>query len=260
MDQCRISLKFYIGKRYFVHFVDDAFVVGRQYLCAIVPISLVAIVFARVVAGRNVHARLAAEVTNSERDLRGGAQIVEKIDLDPIGGEDVGHRFCKQTTVVAAIVPYHDGNLLTIGEILKQIVGKSLCCSSYNINVHTIGSGSHDATESSRSKFQRAIESIDKRGFVFRFNHSLHGLFRLCIVERRVNPLLSCSCALCNEFFIFHTVLWQSLFVVCLSANLQFPLQISESSPALFVKRFACISSIIASSIFDRHLLWARLP
>ena len=66
LDQCRISLKFHIGKRYFVHFVDDALVVGSQHLCAVIPIGFVTIVLAGVVAGGDIHTRLATEVADGE--------------------------------------------------------------------------------------------------------------------------------------------------------------------------------------------------
>ena len=105
-------------------------------------------------------------------------------------------------------------DFLAISKVLEQIVSQSLCGRTDYIDIHTIGAGSHDATETTGTEFQRTVESIDKRRFVFGFDHRFHGLFRFGVVERRVNPLLCCCSALRNEFLIFHIALWQVLFVV----------------------------------------------
>ena len=45
-------------------------------------------------------------------------------------------------------------------ESLQDIVGESLCRHTHDILVHAVGTGTHDTTESTRTKFQVLIESI----------------------------------------------------------------------------------------------------
>ena len=92
-----------------------------------------------------------------------GRRFLEKINLNPVGREDIGDRFCKQTAVVTAIVANNNRDFLAISKVLEQIVSQSLCGRTDYIDIHTIGAGSHDATETTGTEFQRTVESINKR-------------------------------------------------------------------------------------------------
>ena len=73
-------------------------------MCAVIPIGFVTIVLAGVVAGGDIHTRLATEVAEGERNFGSGTEVFEEVNLNPVGREDIGDRFCKQTAVVTAIV------------------------------------------------------------------------------------------------------------------------------------------------------------
>ena len=53
-----------------------------------------------------------------------------------------------------------DSNSLGFLVNLGNIIGKPLGCSSYHINIHTVGSGSENSAKSGCSKFQRYCETM----------------------------------------------------------------------------------------------------
>lgn len=74
---------------YYVHVMrcDD--------LCAVTPVSLIAIVLLRVVRRSDVYTALAAEMTDSKRQFRGRTEIIKEIYLDTVGRENIGYNLCK---------------------------------------------------------------------------------------------------------------------------------------------------------------------
>src|SRR5690554_709818 len=73
-----------------VDFRDDIFVVWPQYLSTIVPVCLVAVIFFWVVRCGDHDTALASQLSDRKRYLRGRAQLLEKINLDAVGTENVG--------------------------------------------------------------------------------------------------------------------------------------------------------------------------
>ena len=162
LNQIRISLEFNIGSRSnCIHFVDDTFIVWSQYLCTIVPICLVTVVFLRIVRSSQNDTALATEVTDGERHFRCRTHVVKQIYFDTIGRENISRSFRKQTAVVTAVVTYYYRNLRQILEVLLQIIGKSLSGSTYCINVHTVATYPHDTAQTACTKFQILIESFN---------------------------------------------------------------------------------------------------
>jgi len=162
LNQIRISLEFNIGSRSnCIHFVDDTFIVWSQYLCTIVPICLVTVVFLRIVRSSQDDTALATEVTDGERHFRCRTHVVKQIYFDTIGRENISRSFRKQTAVVAAIVTYYYRNLRQVFEVLFQIVGKSLSGSTYRIDIHTIATYTHNTTQTTSTKFKIFVESFN---------------------------------------------------------------------------------------------------
>ena len=214
-DKFLVSLEFHVVNRHLVHFVDNALVVRSQNLCAVVPISLVAVVFLRVVARRHVHAGLRTEVANRVGNLRRGSQALEEINLDAVGRENVGNRLGEEPSVVAAVVA-HDHRALLARKSLQNVVGEALRRHSHDVDVHTVRSGTHNATQSARAKFKVAVERVDERRFVLTVKHCLNFLACL-LVERGGEPLLGPCLTLGNQFFVcFHIVFDVFLFVIFL--------------------------------------------
>ena len=66
-DEVLVAFKLDVSCRsHLVHFVDDTLVMRSKHLCAIVPISLVAVVLFRIVRGSQDDTALATQVTNGE--------------------------------------------------------------------------------------------------------------------------------------------------------------------------------------------------
>ena len=183
LDEVVVAFKLHIGDRDLAHLVDDALVMGSKHLCAILPIGLVAIILARVVAGGEVHTSLRAKMADGKGALGRGAHLVEEIDLDAVGREDIGHRAGVEIGVVAAVVAHHRADLLPILEVLLQIIGKSLGCHSDGIDVHTVGACAHNAAQTACSKFKSLVERVNQLRLVWVLHHGLYFLLRLLVVE-----------------------------------------------------------------------------
>ena len=66
LNQVFVTFKFDVGNSHLIYFVDDSGIVRSKYLSAIIPISLVTVIFSRIVAGSDIDTTLASEVTDSE--------------------------------------------------------------------------------------------------------------------------------------------------------------------------------------------------
>ena len=177
-----------------------------QYLCSVVPIGFVPVVFAGVVACRNVYSALRFEVSYGERALRCGAQIVEKINLYAVCREDISHSFGKQARVVATVVAHYYRDLLLVFKVHFKVIGKPLCSHSNGVDVHSVGACAHDAAQATRSELEVFIERLYKRVFVVAVQHVLDSL-SCCFVESRSKPLSCFLFTLVNKFFVLHSYL-----------------------------------------------------
>ncbi len=141
----------YIGD--FVDVVDDVDIMWGKYLCTIGPVSLVSVVFFGIMRCGNVDAALASEMKYGEGQLGGWLDGLERISLDAEGREDVAAGLGKVFGVVTHIVAYDNRNLRQVGKSLFEVVGQTLCGSSYGIDVHAIGARAHDAAQTACPKF-----------------------------------------------------------------------------------------------------------
>ena len=71
----------------------------------------------------------------------------------------------------------------------QQVVRITLRSLRYDILVHTVGTDTHDAAQTTRTELQRTIESIDEIGLVFLLHQRLHFCTRLS-VKRFASPYL----------------------------------------------------------------------
>ena len=190
-NQLVVTLELDVLIVHLVDFVDDALIVWSKHLCTIIPISLVAIVLTRVVAGSDVHTTLATEVTNSEAHFWRWTKVVEKININAVSRENLSTSLSKKTRIVAAIVTYHHTNLIASCKVLVQIVGKSLSCSTYRVDIHAVCTSTHDATESTCTKLKCLIEAIDEARLIFSLNQSLGSSLSVSVKNWVSCPLLS---------------------------------------------------------------------
>ena len=143
----------------FLHFVDDAGVMWRHKLAAVVPVGFVAVVFLGVVRGGEHDARLAFEVADGEREFRGGAYVVEEIYRKAIGGKHVGCNLGELAAMVAAVV--RDGGFQFLaGEAALDIVGKPLSGHADGVFVHAVGADAHDSAQAASAELEAAVKAF----------------------------------------------------------------------------------------------------
>ena len=70
LNEVFVRFELHVLNLHGVHLVDNTFVVGSQYLCAVFPVSLVTVVLLRVVRGGDVYTGLCTKLTDGERNLR----------------------------------------------------------------------------------------------------------------------------------------------------------------------------------------------
>ena len=199
-DEVLIALKLHILNLHLVHLVDDTFVVRCQYLSTIIPISLVTIVLAWIVRSGDIHTSLTTELTDGERNFWCGAQTLEKVHLDAISREDIGYGLSKHASVISTIVTNYNRALLS-RECFVDIVGKALCGHAHDVLVHTVGAGTHDATQTTSTKLQITIKCIDQISFVRIIQHSLNIL--TCLLIKGGSQPFLCTCfALSNQLSV----------------------------------------------------------
>ena len=167
-----------------------------EHLRAVLPVCFVAVVLFGVVACRHVHTALTFEMTDSERHLRRRTQRLEQIDLDAVGGEDIGNRFSEHTSVITAVMTYYNRYAPVLHVLktafslhLQHIVGITLGSHRYDILVHTVRARTHNTAQTAGTELQSAIESINECGLVLRLHHRFH----LCAglrIERFLGPYL----------------------------------------------------------------------
>ena len=135
------------------------FIIGGSQLGTIVPIGFVAVIFFGIVRGCNHHSRIGFQLSDCKRQLGSGSHVFKQKDLEAIGCHYPCGCESKVATIVTAVVRYDTANF-SLGFLLLDIVAKSLCCHRYGNEVHAICSQSHDASQSSRSKFQGSVKGI----------------------------------------------------------------------------------------------------
>ena len=179
LNQLLVTFKFDVVHVFNVHhFADYIFIVRGYHLCTIVPVGFVAVVFLRIVGSGKNNAALAAEMTDSKRNFGSRAQVFEKIHLDAVGREDVGRNFSKFPTVVTAVVTDDHTDLRQRGKLSFQVVAQALSSSTHGVNVHPVSAGTHDATQTSGTKFQIFVKCFNQQRFIRSIKHLAY--FCLC--------------------------------------------------------------------------------
>ena len=201
LDELLAGCELYLIDSHLVDLVDDAGVVGREDLGAVVPVGLVAVVLARIMAGGDVHTSLGTELTDGEGYLRCRTQTLKEVDLDAVGREDVGTSLGKKARVVAAVMAHNHGEVAAAGESLEDIIGKILGGHAHNVAVHAVGAGSHDAAQSTGAELEVLVEGVDEGGLVGVTEHSLH-LGTGLLVKVGGEPLLGSGGTLLYKFLL----------------------------------------------------------
>ena len=99
---------------------------------------------------------------------------------------------------------YDHSNLLAVFKTFVQIVGKALRGSADGIDVHAVGTNSHDAAKSACAELQVLIEGFYQLCFIGIIQHSSHFCLSLGIIGRS-KPFLGFGSHFLNQSFIFHS-------------------------------------------------------
>ena len=206
LNQLFVTFKLDIINSHLIYFVNDSGIVRSKYLCTIIPISLITIIFSRIMTCCDIDTTLATKVTDSKRNFRCRTQIVEEIYLDTVCREDICRNPGKLVAIVTAVITYHYRNLFFILEAFVQIVGKALCSCTYRVNIHTVSSCAHYTAQATRSELQILIKAIYQFGFIFILQHAFHFHLSFGIISRG-EPSLGFLSYLFDKFLIFHIII-----------------------------------------------------
>ena len=188
------------------HFGHDLLVHRRGHLAAVGPAHLVAVVFLGVVRGGDHHAGHGALQPHRVAHLGRRTDVVEDIDVDAVGREDVRRDAGEFLALVAGVVG--DADLGVVPFVMREdIVGQSLRGHAYRIAVHPVGTDAHDAAQATGAELEVLVKSIFESGGVI--VAELDDLELGLLVEIAVKPLLG------PEFKFFHA--W-----LCLMLSLAF--------------------------------------
>ena len=138
-NESRVAFELDVGgAAYFVYFGDCVLVVRGNHLCAVAPVSLVSVVFLRVVRSRQDDTALASQFADSVRHFGSRAEAFEDINFDAVSREDIGRDFGKLAAVVAAIVPDDYLDFVKAIKFFLQVIRQALGGSTYGIDVHAV--------------------------------------------------------------------------------------------------------------------------
>ena len=139
--------------------VHDLLVHGRCHLSAVGPGDLVAVVLLGVVRGGDHDACNGAFLAHGIAHLGSGTDVVEDIDMDAVGGKDIGSDAGELPAVVAAVVRDTDLDVVAL-DVLEDVVGESLGGHADRVLVHAVGADAHDAAEASGAELEILVERV----------------------------------------------------------------------------------------------------
>ncbi len=131
---------------------------AKSKLAAVGAVYLVAVVFGGVMACGNNDTRAAAESPYSIGKHRRRHKLAVDVYLYAVCSKNCGSFLGENVGLYAAVVS--DSHRGICGESLVNIVCKTLCCSAYSINVHSVGACADNAAQTARTKFKIAVKSV----------------------------------------------------------------------------------------------------
>ncbi len=121
----------------------------RRHLTAVGAVDLIAVVFRRVVAGRNADAEAAVQVTHGEAQRRDRLEPGIEVRRDAVGGEDCGSLAGEDVALNAAVMANGDGlRQLRLIEILCNCLRRA----ADHVNIHPIRACAEHAAQTRRAE------------------------------------------------------------------------------------------------------------
>ena len=191
----------------------DAAVMGRRDLRAVFPVHLVSVVFGRIVAGCDVDAGNASQMTDRIGQLRRGAECVKYISLDAVCGKRERGAFGELIMHAAGIV--RDRHTLLLGTDLQDVIRKALRRLTDDIDIHAVGSRSDNAAKTCRAELKIHVETLFD--LIFIISDRLQLSLRFLVKIRIGQPLfVPCSVIFHNSRLLFY--IGYMGCIVCVSA------------------------------------------
>ena len=127
----------------------------RRQLCAVGPVNLVAVIFLRVVAGRDIQSGRRAVVLDGERQLRRRAQGVKNTHVDAVGRHDGRGLMRKALTVDAAVKADGDAARARTRALGLDDLRERLRCVADDVDVHAAAAERHLTAQAGRAELER---------------------------------------------------------------------------------------------------------
>ena len=183
------------------HIRDDAGVMRRRDLCAVLPVYLVAVVLRRVVRSGDLDARLAVEIAKGEGFLRHRPQRIRQIGLNPVCRK-AQRRLLRELRAHASAVIGDCDALFRIA-VFNDIVRKPLRRLPDDVNIHPVCPGADHAAQSAGPERQILIEAI--LDFLLIIPDRKKLLFGCIVKIRIIQPVIE----------LFHDTCFHSLILPC---------------------------------------------
>ena len=137
---------------------QDVLIMRRCDLCTILPINFVSVVLSRIMACCDNNTCDTGEFTHCERKLRCRSKTLKYICLNSICVQTKCCFICKFRRHDTGIIS--DCHTFLLSVLRNNIICKSLCCLTYSVNVHTVGSGSDHTTKSTCTELKLTVKAI----------------------------------------------------------------------------------------------------
>ena len=176
--------------RHRFYFIHNSGVMRRCDLCSVLPIYFISIVFRRIVACCHIDSGNAAKFSDGKRKFRRRTKALKYIGFDAVCSQTAGSfigKFRRHSTTVKC-----NCDSFFLAFLAQYVIGKSLCCLTYGVYIHTVGTGSDNPAKSRCTKFKIRIKTF--LDLVFIPSDRLQFLFSILIKIRICQPF----------FIIFH--------------------------------------------------------
>ena len=150
-----LSIAVFFNSWYFIY---DICISRRCYLCAILPIYLVAVILRRIVTCSNNNTCCTMELSYSIWKLWCRSEWIKNICLDTISIKTESSNTCELRWHSAAVIG--NCNTLILCTLFQNVVCKALCCLSYSIDIHAVRACTYHTSKSACTKLKILIESV----------------------------------------------------------------------------------------------------
>ena len=149
-----------------------------RHLAAVLPVDLIAVILARVVAGRDDDARDRLEMAHGERQLRHRPERLEQIRLHAVRAQHQRRLAGEHIRAAAGIIGDHHAALRLL-RLAVDVFGQCAGRPAHGVHIHAVRARAQHAAQTGRAKGQIGIKAILNLALVRGDAHQL-------VISRRV--------------------------------------------------------------------------